>query len=297
MYITEIKMIKPTKLGYSVHVASFKTKSEAKKYMLKLGYSYHNHSNKYTKGDLTASVHTTRTSIARAKGFVYTNKLVKHADILESGIKISVGNDKLGFIPNFNLPPIKSCLNHSTCATFKDSTGKNKRCYALKSYEMYTDTRANYDHNYDLCLTDLELVKKELIEYCRYNKPKYFRIHSSGDFYSKEYLEMWLAVIKACPKTKFLAYTKVYGFFHKLELPKNFSVFLSYMPSIPYDQAKKFSDGIGLPMAYAHSVKPKKQGIVRCLEQVNTKLNCNSCGICFEMPNYKRPFDILFIEH
>lgn len=297
MYITEVKLIKPTKIGYSVSIASFKTKEQARKYLIKLGYSYQKHENKYVKKDLTASLHTTRTSKAKAKNFVFSNKFEKKADILNIGIKLSVGNDKLGLITNFNLPPIKSCLNHSTCAEFKDSQGKNKRCYALKAYEMYTKTRENYNHNYDLCLTDLKLVKEELIAYCKYMKPKYFRIHASGDFYSKEYLDMWIDVVKACPETKFLAYTKVYGFFNKLELPKNFSVFLSYMPSIDYDQAEKFSEMIGLPMAYAHSEKPKKQGIVACLEQVTDKLNCSSCGICFEMPTYKRKFNILFKEH
>lgn len=297
MNITEIKMIKPAKNGYTVSLATFQTKEQAKKYLVKLGYQYQSKANKYTKNSLTASLHTTRTSKKNEKHFLFSGKFQKSDFILNSGIKISIGNEKLGFIPNFNLPPIKSCLNNNTCSTFKDSQGKNKRCYALKSYEMYKDTKANYDQNYDLCLTNLDLVKKELIDFCRYNKPKYFRIHSSGDFYSKEYLDMWLEVIKACPKTKFLAYTKVYGFFKDLQLPDNFSVFLSYMPSISYEQAKKFSDMIGLPMAYAHSVKPEKQGIVSCLEQVNDKLNCNSCGICFEMPTYKRKFNILFKEH
>src|SRR6202030_1664315 len=34
------------------------------------------------------------------------------------------------------------------------------------------------------------------------------RIHGSGDFYSAEYVRAWIAVVRACPGTRFYAYTR-----------------------------------------------------------------------------------------
>ena len=40
------------------------------------------------------------------------------------------------------------------------------------------------------------------------NKPKYFRIHASSEFYSQSYIDSWQTIIEAFPSITFYAYTK-----------------------------------------------------------------------------------------
>ncbi len=37
-----------------------------------------------------------------------------------------------------------------------------------------------------------------------------FRIHSSGDFYSEDYLHAWIRIVEACEEVKFTAYTRAW---------------------------------------------------------------------------------------
>lgn len=215
-------------------------------------------------------------------------------------ISVSKGNSKMGNIPSFNLPPVESCLNHKTCSSFIGNKGKRHRCYALKSYSMYKNTKSAYDKNFELAKTDLAELESQLTAWLKLNRnTNLFRIHSSGDFFSKEYLDMRVRITLKFPKIRFLAFTKVYGFFKGLTLPKNFSVLLSYMPAINYKSAKKFSEMIGLPMAYASNQDIKERNLVMCLEQVNTKdtVNCANCQLCWKLPELKRPINIQFLPH
>lgn len=60
------------------------------------------------------------------------------------------------------------------------------------------------------------------------------RIHDSGDYYSKEYLNKWIEIAKINPDVIFYSYTKSIPFFKKdfntwsITLPKNFIVTFSY---------------------------------------------------------------------
>lgn len=210
-------------------------------------------------------------------------------------ISISPGNRKVGNIPSFNLPPIETCLNSKTCATFVDDLGNQRRCYAVQPYTMYPQTKKAWDRNFQLCKKDLFAVERKLSAYFRASNILLFRIHTSGDFYSKEYLDMWIRIAKKFPNVKFLAYTKVYGFFNKLQLPRNFTVFLSYMPSISLEAATRFSNMIGLPMAVATTKRPK--GFITCPEQTTKQITCSECKICWNVNNLKRRMNIHFIPH
>lgn len=60
------------------------------------------------------------------------------------------------------------------------------------------------------------------------------RIHDSGDYYSKNYLEKWIEIANKNPDVIFYSYTKSIPFFKKdfntwsVKLPKNFVVTFSY---------------------------------------------------------------------
>jgi len=118
--------------------------------------------------------------------------------------RLKNGNSKLKGILIFDLPAVKSCLNSSSC---------EKTCYAMKAQRMYTTVRNWREANLDLAENNLGLLKDLLISQLELeatkNKNKVVRIHSSGDFISQEYIDMWSFVIAKNPDVKFYAYTKV----------------------------------------------------------------------------------------
>ena len=215
-------------------------------------------------------------------------------------VSVSSGNRKVGAIPSFNLPPVESCLNSATCAKFVDDAGISRKCYALHPYVSRPNVTKAWSQNFEAAKHHLVYLERSLILYFKRGVARLFRIHTSGDFFSKEYLAMWLRVISRFPSVKFLAYTKVYGFFKGLTLPKNFVVILSYMPSIPVEQAIRFSGLIGLPMAYASSKNPGGN-FISCPEQVLKKsgrnMTCAECQICWKLNELKRPTNIHFYTH
>lgn len=212
-------------------------------------------------------------------------------------MSISQGNKKVGKIDSFSLPPVESCVNSKTCAVFTDENGKKHKCYAVQPYVMYKSVKAAYDRNFELVKEDLPELKKQLMKYFRRYNRRLFRIHVSGDFPNMEYVQMWIDVAKANPHVKFMAFTKAYGFFYKTELPENLVVLFSFMPSVPYERARKFADKMGgFPIAYASN--EKAPGTITCPEQTtDRKVTCETCQLCWKLSELKRPVDIHFIPH
>ena len=145
-------------------------------------------------------------------------------------ISISLGNTKLGDVPQFNLPPRKSCPNCKHCSGVFD--GHKYSCYADKAYRQYDNVRKAWDGNLQACRRDLWTVQSEIYQYLDKYRPTWFRIHSAGDFYSQEYFDMWGDLARAFPKTRFLAFTKSFDldFRHR---PRNLKIIYSVMPTTP----------------------------------------------------------------
>jgi len=55
----------------------------------------------------------------------------------------------------------------------------------------------------------------------------FVRIHDSGDFYSKKYLDKWLYIAAVMPHVKFYAYSNMVAMFKNIILPDNFDVIFS----------------------------------------------------------------------
>lgn len=113
--------------------------------------------------------------------------------------RLTNGNKKVNALL-FSLPPIQSCMNHSTCAA---------TCYAVKSYRQYPSVRALWDSNLQLARDNLwelyDSIKAQLLK----TKQTIVRIHQSGDFISQAYLDMWCVIAREFPDITFYGYTKV----------------------------------------------------------------------------------------
>jgi hypothetical protein len=112
----------------------------------------------------------------------------------------------------FNLPAVSSCPFADTCKAI---------CYADKGTFKYPNVQAKYNANYELTKKPelfIESIQSELIK----KRVEFVRIHSSGDFYSLNYLRSWLTIAKNNPNIIFYGYTKSVPFFKSVTLPPNF---------------------------------------------------------------------------
>ena len=189
------------------------------------------------------------------------------------------GNKKLGKnILNFNLPPVKSCMNAESCKA---------DCYAVKSYRMYPTVKNYQDIMQFFALNDLDTLQNK-IESELSNPKSWFenvvRIHSSGDFINQNYLNMWCNIAKKFPHIKFYGYTKVNNILNFSNTPKNLNVINSFIPT---KQGLKLNFG---SLDYVKKLRAESKGII-CPPTRGKELTCEACKYCFDK---KKP---IFVIH
>jgi len=136
---------------------------------------------------------------------------------------LSFENSKLQGIYIFDLLAVFTCRN---CASCKDT------CYARKAQRMYVDTLLRRSYMTWLSMHFLDWLKAEIIAEIKKEKPKFLRIHSSGDFFSQRYADTWAEIAKMFPETKFYYYTKVENILELKTLAsmKNVNQVSSFLP-------------------------------------------------------------------
>lgn len=80
------------------------------------------------------------------------------------------------------------------------------KCYARKAEVRFPNVLAKRNENYYNTFRDLFCTL--IIDEIKKSKCKIVRIHSSGDFYSQEYIHKWIYIARALPDRQFYAYTK-----------------------------------------------------------------------------------------
>jgi hypothetical protein len=132
-------------------------------------------------------------------------------------LHISSGNTKLGKTPNISLTPGITCGINLPC---------QHKCYCRKSWKRYPNVRKAWHANF-LCSLNAGMFKHDIEAYLHKHKPRYFRIHVAGDFYSQKYVDQWRCIAIHNRKVKFLAYTKRYDLNFN-DSPKNLIIRFSY---------------------------------------------------------------------
>ena len=172
---------------------------------------------------------------------------------------ISQGNQKVLNTRIFNLPCRVTCPGATEFCKGK--------CYARKAENLYPETRISRAKNLEDAMSP-DFVVRLTEKMNKFVKPvKYFRIHESGDFYSQEYLDSWIAICRDFPSIEFLAYTKSY-FLDFSKRPENMKIIYSIMPDTAH-----FMDG--LPVAYA--------GIHRERATLKCPGHCGKCRACWKL--------------
>lgn len=133
------------------------------------------------------------------------------------------GNTKLGKdVLSFDLLAVRTCPNCADC---------RKKCYALKNENLRPQVFNKHLFNTLMALDDLQALRDLIINQVHYSNKDIIRIHSSGDFFSQEYLDMWVFISKWFPNKRFYAYTKTRGIFDFSEADKrhNLNIVDSYL--------------------------------------------------------------------
>ena len=124
------------------------------------------------------------------------------------------------------------------------------------------------------------------------------RIHSSGDFYSKEYINFWIDIIQNNPNILFWAYTRSWAVQEltedilKLGSLDNISLILSWDKTMQ-KPLEGFPKSIVFDSNEEIIYALTKEGGTVCPEQYNLISGCADCGLCIN----KSKKDIYFILH
>lgn len=130
------------------------------------------------------------------------------------------------------------CFSLPACATCCPNAGKCKMgCYAKKGRMACPTAQNAYYENYDMVVDgslwkqlDAEITVLEC-KAEREHKQLRIRVHDSGDFFSVEYANRWMDVMRNHPDVVFYAYTKMVNMFKygsSIKMADNFHYVLSY---------------------------------------------------------------------
>lgn len=216
-----------------------------------------------------------------------------------SDICLSPGNSKLGKTGKFyksvfvwNLPSVVTCPGASSwCLT---------HCYNADAREAKFPVE-EWLKNWWMTLNRPEILKDTIAQQIvDAEKPCAIRIHSSGDFYSKAYINFWIDIISSVDDTFFWAYTRswadtdLFPVLDKLRSIKNMELFASWdstMKDYPPTEWRRSYVYIDISSAQEHRIRDSRAFI--CPEQEGTIQDCASCGFCMRKLNK----DILFYFH
>jgi hypothetical protein len=123
---------------------------------------------------------------------------------------------------NFGIPAYKSASGKLTCPMAQKCV---KFCYAKKGAYIWSNVQPAFEKRYQLSKTD-SFISKMMDEIDK-KKPDYVRVHDSGDYYSKKYLQKWIDIAIMNPKVKFYSYTNCVDMLKKVDLPNNYDIIYS----------------------------------------------------------------------
>jgi ferredoxin len=197
---------------------------------------------------------------------------------------LSNGNSKLDKgIFSFDLLAVRTCANCKSCA---------KDCYAKKSEVRFPDTYNKRAFQTVEVMTEegLERTYEAIVgQLSRARSVKKVRIHSSGDFVSQAYLDMWAAVASLFPEIQFYGYTKVRG---KLD----FSI-IDCLPNVILWDSTPNGE---LNFAPVEEIKERcaRLGGFICPNTLgNKEVHCSKCGLCYNRQVFENSKHVFFVKH
>ena len=144
-------------------------------------------------------------------------------NLLTQNSKLKKTSKSLGVrVFNFGIPAYKSASGKLTCPMADACV---KFCYAKKGAYIWSNVQPAFEKRYQLSKTD-DFVNKMYSEIVK-KKPDYVRVHDSGDYYSKKYLNKWIDIALLFPEVRFYSYTNMVEMMLYTSLPSNFDIIFS----------------------------------------------------------------------
>ena len=143
--------------------------------------------------------------------------------LLTQNSKLKKTSKALGLkVFNFGIPAYKSITGKITCP-FADEC--IKFCYARKGAYIWGNVKPAFERRFELTRSSDFIVEmnKEILK----KKPDYVRVHDSGDYYSKEYLNKWIEIAIHNPDVRFYSYTNSVEILKSTVLPDNYDIIYS----------------------------------------------------------------------
>jgi len=184
------------------------------------------------------------------------------------GVSLGEGNAKVGQIYTFSLP------SHTTCPGA--SRWCLEHCYAHRYERLRSVCRQAYQRNLVLAQQPEEFVRVMTGVLPRILPS--MRIHVSGDFHSRVYVNAWERIATAFPQTRFWTYTRSWvvpdllGSLERLRALANVQVFASTDPTMSLPPS-------GWRGAFVQT-DPRASGM-QCRQQHGHVASCLDCGYCF----------------
>jgi hypothetical protein len=139
------------------------------------------------------------------------------------------GGDKYAIF-DFAIPAYKSNTGLVTCPMAGSCA---KGCYAQQGTYAWQSTQDAFERRL-ATITDGTFagkiereIRTKLKTATRRKQQLVIRVHSSGDFFSPDYVNTWFKVVALFPEVQFYAYTKALPFFKNKPVPSNFTVIFS----------------------------------------------------------------------
>lgn len=209
------------------------------------------------------------------------------------GLALEPGNSKLGqsgshagsvFV--WNLPSVATCPGASEWCT--------AHCYNADDRVAKFPVGA-WARNWGWALRDPRAVEKAIVgQLAIAAPPAAVRIHSSGDFFSIAYVELWIRICRACPDTRFWAYTRSWAIpelrpsLEELRSLSNIQLFASWDTTM-----RGPPSGWRLSFVGPGRASDVEDGaLLSCPEQDGRLPDCAACGYCFLPRNGHVRFDV-----
>ena len=144
-------------------------------------------------------------------------------ELLTQNGKLKKTSKLMGFkVVNFGLPAYKSITGRVICPM---ADGCIKFCYARKGAYIWGNVKPAFEKRYELSKTDdfISAIHAEI----QRKKPKFVRVHDSGDYYSREYLAKWFQIAQQNPHVNFYSYTNMIDMVKKADIPSNYDFIFS----------------------------------------------------------------------
>lgn len=248
-------------------------------------------------GKIKRQIPSVDTLLEREKYFKYIRTLSPVEPISIEDNLLDYGNSKTGSYGTkynsvliWNLPPLLTCpANTQWCLTYCYNANPDLNKYPLNKWLG----------NWWLFENKPEILQEKINKQIKSSsKPCAVRLHSSGDFFSYDYLKFWESIIKKNKDVSFWGYTRSWAIseisceIKKLNELPNVNIFASwdkYMGQIPDDWRTCF---VCFSQEEIKNLKQNKKFIC-CPEQFGLVSNCASCGLCMT----KNRKNIIFIIH